>query len=347
MSHTSIDLNHRIEPTQLAARGSAQSWQEEMKLAIRDADELCRVLELPQEVADQARLAAGDFSLFAPRPYVARIESGNLDDPLLRQVLPVAAEREEIAGFVADPVADSAAELTPGLLHKYHGRVLLVTTGACAVHCRYCFRRHYPYAAVPKSADAWDEALQVIASDASINEVILSGGDPLTLVDETLAQLARRLEQIAHVKTLRIHTRLPIMIPQRVNDDLLDWLTQSRLVPYVVIHANHAAELDDAVADSIERLHLAGAAVLNQSVLLAGVNDSVEALEALSHRLIALRVQPYYLHQIDRVAGAAHFEVPLARGRAIVQQLRARLPGYAVPRFVQEQPGAEHKTVLM
>ncbi|MCG8583731.1 MAG: EF-P beta-lysylation protein EpmB [Pirellulales bacterium] len=324
----------------------AARWQEEMKRAIRDAAELCRVLSLPRELADEARRAAGDFPLFAPRPYVARMRRGDVHDPLLRQVLPIDAENTLAPGFVADPVADHAAEITPGLLHKYHGRVLLVTTGACAVHCRYCFRRHYPYAEVPKSVDAWEPAIDAIAGDASINEVILSGGDPLTLADETLGELVERLEQIEHLRVLRIHTRLPIMIPQRVDDALCDLLAGTRLVPYVVVHANHAAEIDEHVAAAIQRLQAAGAAVLNQSVLLAGVNDSVEALEELSRRLIELRVQPYYLHQLDRVDGAAHFEVPVERGKEILKALRERLPGYAVPRYVQEVPGAEGKTEI-
>ena len=346
MPTLSLQRDRRKTPVDLSTPAEARTWPAEMKRAIRDTGELCRVLELPSRWAERATQASADFSLFAPRPFVARMTPGDAADPLLRQVLPLADECAPVVDFVADPVADGAAELTPGLLHKYHGRVLLVTTGACAVHCRYCFRRHYPYDAVPKSAAAWDRALQQIARDTSIDEVILSGGDPLTLVDDTLAELVARIEQIEHVRTLRVHTRLPIMIPARVDDALLDWLAGSRLVPYVVIHANHAAELDDAVASSIERLLSAGVAVLNQTVLLAGVNDSADALEALSRRLVELRVQPYYLHQLDRVAGAAHFEVPLERGQAIVAQLRARLPGYAVPRYVQEQPGAEHKIVL-
>lgn len=318
-----------------------------MKLAIRDAGELCRVLELGDSLAEAARESAGDFPLFAPRPYVARMRRGDAADPLLRQVLPIAAEQQAVPGFVADPVGDAAAELVPGLLQKYHGRGLLVATGACAIHCRYCFRRHYPYAAVPKSAAAWDEAIDAISADPSIGEVILSGGDPLTLVDETLAALVARLDRIEHVRVLRIHTRLPIMIPQRVDNAFLAWLSGTRLVPYVVIHANHASEIDDDVAAAIARLSTAGAAVLNQAVLLRGVNDSADALEALSRRLIELRVQPYYLHQLDRVDGAAHFEVSIDKGKAIVAELRKRLPGYAVPRYVQELSGDESKAVIV
>ena len=346
MSTLSPPEQPSVHPNGQPAPLDSASWQQEMKRAIRDAGELCRVLKLPPEIAEQAAAASCAFPLFAPLPYVARMRRGDIADPLLRQVLPLDAETRREPGFVDDPVDDGAAELTPGLLHKYHGRVLLVTTGACAVHCRYCFRRHYPYAEVPKSAAAWDDALQAIAADATINEVILSGGDPLTLVDDTLAELTRRLAEIEHLRTLRVHTRLPIMIPSRVDERLLEWLTGSRLVPYMVIHANHAAELDDEVGRALDRLRGAGVALLNQSALLRGVNDSARALEALSHRLIELCVIPYYLNQLDRVSGAAHFEVPIAEGRRLIESLRARLPGYAVPSYVQDRPGVGHKVSL-
>ena len=223
---------------------------------------------------------------------------------------------------------------------------LAITTGACAIHCRYCFRRHYPYSESPKSPDDWQPAIDRIAADRSIDEVILSGGDPLTLVDGHLAELAARIARVGHVHRLRIHTRLPIVIPQRVTDELLDWLRGTRLTPIVVVHANHPQEIDDATAAALSRLVDAGIVVLNQSVLLHGVNDNAEALIGLSRRLVDLRVMPYYLHQLDRVRGAAHFEVPISRGVELIELLRRALPGYAVPRYVQELAGEPHKRVL-
>jgi EF-P beta-lysylation protein EpmB len=261
-------------------------------------------------------------------------------------VLPLAEEEADVPGFTADPLAESAAQWAPGLLKKYAGRVLMVTTGACAVHCRYCFRRHFPYQDAPRSLEGWSESMARIESDESIQEVLLSGGDPLTIVDETLAELANRLAEIPHLARIRIHTRLPIVIPQRVCDRLLAWLCGTRLRGIVVVHANHPAEIDDAVAAVLTRLVQAGVPVLNQSVLLRGVNDDWQTLYRLSQRLIDLGVMPYYLHQLDRVAGAAHFEVPEERGRAIIRELCARLPGYAVPRYVRETPGEPGKTPL-
>ena len=271
---------------------------------------------------------------------------GDSADPLLRQVLPLEAEAEAGAGFSQDPVGDRQASLSPGLLHKYEGRVLMVTTGACAVHCRYCFRRHFPYHETPRTPADWALALRQIAADSTIGEVILSGGDPLTLVDATLAELAERIAAIAHVRRLRVHTRLPVMIPERVTPELLQWLTGTRLAPVMVIHANHAAELQGSAAAAVRRIVSAGVPTLNQAVLLRGVNDSVEALAELSERLVDLGVMPYYLHQLDRVAGAAHLEVPVAEGLRIVEQLRQRLPGYAVPRYVREVAGQPYKTPL-
>ena len=328
------------------AETSAARWQHVLKRAIRDPIELCRLLELPLEYYSAAVEAARLFSVFAPRGYIARMQRGNPFDPLLRQVLPLAAEAESTSGFSRDPVGDGAATLTPGLLHKYYSRVLIVTTGACAVHCRYCFRRHFPYGESPRSAADWQPALRAIAADSTIREVLLSGGDPLTLVDSVLADLTSSIAAIDHVRRLRVHTRLPIMIPERIDDRLLEWLTGSRLTPVVVVHANHAAEIDFSVAAALGRLVDAGVPVLNQAVLLRGVNDSVEALAELCERLVDLRVMPYYLHQLDRVTGAAHFEVPVDEGLRLMADLRSRLPGYAVPRYVQEVAGEPHKVVL-
>lgn len=326
---------------------SETTWQAEIRQAVRDAGELCRRLELPLEWANRAVAGAGDFPVFVPPSYLARIRPGDPNDPLLRQVLPVEEETCVVPGFTVDPVGDSSATLRPGVLQKYSGRALLITTGACAVHCRYCFRRYFPYEETPHSTAAWDAALATIAAADSITEVILSGGDPLVLVDSRLALLVEKIAAIPHVARLRVHTRLPIVVPSRVTDELVALLTGTRLAPVMVIHANHAQELADDVASALEKLRRAGVMLLNQAVLLRGVNDSVEAQQLLNERLVALGAVPYYLHQLDRVTGAAHFEVPIDEGRKIIEALRKRLPGYMVPRYVQEVAGEVSKIVLM
>jgi EF-P beta-lysylation protein EpmB len=322
-------------------------WQAEIRAAIRSAAQLCERLQLPADLLPQAAAGESDFPVFVPPSYLARIEPGNPHDPLLRQVLPLANEGEVVPGFSQDPVGDMSAKLRAGVLQKYTGRALLVTTGACAVHCRYCFRRHFPYEEVPHSDAAWDAALAAISADPTISEIILSGGDPLMLVDTRLAFLANKIAAIPHVARLRVHTRLPIVVPSRVTAALIAWLTQTRLAPVVVVHANHARELSNDVAVAAERLRHAGVMLLNQAVLLRGVNDSVAAQQELAERLIEVGMLPYYLHQLDRVAGAAHYEVPVEEGRQIIAKLRSRLPGYMVPRYVQEISGEPNKTILL
>ena len=325
------------------------SWQRSLALAIRDPEMLLAELGLERDLGPGvlARLeAARSFPLLVPRSYLARMTPGDPRDPLLLQVLPRAEELDDPAGFVDDAVGDAAARVVPGLLHKYAGRALLIATGACAIHCRYCFRRHYPYGDEPKRLEDWQPALDYLASDRSIHEVLLSGGDPLLLNDDRLAWLVDRLAEIPHLRRLRIHTRLPVVLPDRVTAGLIDLLRATRLTPFVVIHANHARELVADAADAVRELVRAGISVLNQAVLLRGVNDSVDALAALCERLIDLGVLPYYLHQLDRVRGTSQFEVPVEEGRRLVAAVRARLPGYAVPEYVCEQPGEPHKTPL-
>jgi len=321
---------------------NSQDWRQAMQQAVREGADLCRRLKLPESLACSA--AGNSFPVFVPLEYLSRIIPGDPLDPLLLQVLPGAPESQPQPDFSADPLDESQAVLAPGLLHKYHGRALMITTGVCAVHCRYCFRREYPYAEA--GPHTWNTALERLTADDSIEEVLLSGGDPLTLSDSVLADLVERLASIKHLKRLRIHTRLPIVIPQRVNDDLLAWLTQSRLTPIVVVHANHPNEIDQPTAAALSKLKNAGVLTLNQSVLLRGVNDNATALIELSRRLINQGVAPYYLHQLDRVRGAAHFEVDPEIGRDLIGEMRAALPGYAVPRFVQEHPGEHSKRVL-
>lgn len=321
-------------------------WQQELARAITEPAELLRELVLDLALLPAARAAAARFPLRVPRGFVARMRQGDPDDPLLRQVLPLAAELSPVPGFVADPVDDQAARAAPGVLHKYHGRVLLIATGACAIHCRYCFRREFPYSENHAGGDSWRPALNYLSQDRSLREVILSGGDPLSLSDRRLGALLAELERIPHLERLRIHSRQPIVLPERVDDGLLDLLARTRLRPILVIHANHPREIDDTVRRVLERLAGIGVTLLNQSVLLRGVNDTVPTLVELSEVLFTARVLPYYLHLLDRVQGAAHYEVNETEASTIMEVLRQRLPGYLVPRLVREQPGQLAKTPL-
>jgi len=323
-------------------RAKAPRWQIELQQAVRDPAELLALLKLDAAAMPTLRRDGG-FELRVPRGFVARMRSGDPADPLLRQVLPLAAEDTAAPGFGVDPVGDLASSATPGLLHKYRGRVLLVATGACGVHCRYCFRRHFPYGDETPRGERRDDALDYIRNDDSISEVILSGGDPLTLTDHRLGALAKELAAIPHVRRLRIHTRQPIVLPERIDEVFLDWFAPLPVQKVVVVHANHAREIDASVAAAFAALRSAGAALFNQSVLLAGVNDDEGALADLSEALFAAGAIPYYLHMLDRVAGAAHFDVPTARARLLMAGLRARLPGYLVPRLVRETAGAPSK----
>lgn len=324
----------------------AGDWHRALAEAVREPTELLAGLDLPAELRDTAEQAARLFPLMVPRSYLARMRKGDVDDPLLRQVLPLGPELVDTPGFEIDAVGDASARKAPGLLHKYAGRALLIAAGACAVHCRYCFRRHFPYGQEPRRLDDWEPAFNAIAADESLHEILLSGGDPLMLTDARLSALVDRLESIPHVRRLRIHSRLPIVLPNRITPELLELLTQTRLTPIMVVHANHGNELVDDCASALRALVRGGITVLNQAVLLRGVNDSVEALTDLCERLADLGLIPYYLHQLDRVQGAAHFEVPEDRGRRLVEALRHRLPGYAVPRYVRELPGEPFKQPL-
>jgi EF-P beta-lysylation protein EpmB len=314
-----------------------------VRTAIRDGGELCRRLELPADYQEAAVRASRQFPVFAPRGFVAKMRRGDPQDPLLRQVLPLHEEGREAAGFTTDPVADLSSRESPGLLQKYSGRALMITTGACAIHCRYCFRRHFPYQEAPQGIEQWRAALEQLSADPTIDEIILSGGDPLMLVDQQLRRLVEQLALIPHLRRLRVHTRLPVVIPERVTDELVALLRENRLAPFVVIHANHPRELDESVNAALSLFADAGIPLLNQAVLLRGVNDQAATLVALCRRLLDARVLPYYLHQLDRVAGAAHFAVPVEQGREIMRQLRISLPGYAIPRYVQEVVGAAFK----
>ena len=318
-------------------------WQQQLADAVASPAELCSLLGLDPETAG---IAHSEFPLRVPRSFVRRMRHGDYHDPLLRQVLPIAAELQAMPGYDGDPLQEATAQRGGGLLQKYANRVLLIATGACGVHCRYCFRREYPYAASAGDGVRWQQALAAIAADASIEEVILSGGDPLSLSDARLEQLTTQLARIPHIRRLRIHTRQPIVLPARVDDGLCGWLQGLPWIPVIVLHANHANEIDAEVIAACSALRAAGATLLNQSVLLAGVNDSAAALASLSHSLWSAGVLPYYLHLLDRVRGASHFEVDESRARELHMQLLSALPGYLVPRLVREQPGAASKTPI-
>lgn len=321
-------------------------WQEQLADLVTDPQELLSLLGLDASRLDLAPDALKGFPLRVPRPYLARMRRGDPRDPLLLQVLPVGAELLEVPGYDTDPLQEQHANAVPGLLHKYAGRVLLITTQSCAIHCRYCFRRHFPYADNRPGRAQWQQALDYIAADPSISEVILSGGDPLATSNTYLQWLLEELGRIPHLQRLRLHTRLPLMLPDRVDRPLLDLLGAWQGQVVVVLHANHAQEFDGDVDAALARLRACGVQLLNQSVLLKGINDSVDVLCELSERLFAAGVLPYYLHQLDKVAGAAHFAVPDATALQLVAGVRGRLPGYLVPRLVREAAGDTAKAPL-
>ena len=315
----------------------AQDWRRELLDAVTDVSELLRLLGIEPSAVDAQDL--GDFPLRVPRPYVARMRRGDAHDPLLRQVLPTSRETEPSPGYVLDPLGEARAVLDSGILKKYRGRALVIAAGACAVHCRYCFRRHFPYQ--EHRQDSGFRSLDVLRDDDTIREVILSGGDPLMLTDGHLARLVGKVAGFDHVARIRIHTRLPVVIPQRVTPALIETLADTPQRVVLVLHFNHPNEIDAACATALA--HLDRVTLLNQSVLLAGVNDDVDTLARLSERLFEAGVMPYYVHMPDAVAGTAHFDVPEPRAIALHRELTARLPGYLVPQLVREVPGAAAK----
>lgn len=320
----------------------SNSWQHQLATAISDLDHLCQVLELEKsQLGPMAENAQRQFSLRVPQAFVDRIEKGNPNDPLLLQVLPQSIEMQPSPGYELDPLQESKASPVSGVLHKYESRALLTMTGACAVNCRYCFRRHYPYSERVPGISQWNAALDYVRSDLAINEVILSGGEPLLLKDEVLSTFIDKLEAIPHLNTLRIHTRMPIVIPDRLTDALVTRLTTSRLKVVMVLHSNHARELDDNVAQALSSLK--AICLLNQSVLLKGVNDSAKVLIDLSWRLHEIGVLPYYLHVLDPVEGAMHFDLPEEEAKSLMMKITEKLPGYLVPRLVREVPGMKSK----
>ena len=322
------------------------SWQSLLARSITDPRQLLNRLQLDPALLDGAIAASADFPLRVPEPYLQRMQPGNPDDPLLRQILPLGEELLEHPGFIMDPLGEKESNARPGIIHKYHGRLLLIVSGGCAVNCRYCFRRHFPYGDNNLSTEEWQQALDYIRQDQSIREVIYSGGDPLAATDKRLAWLTREIAAIAHVRRLRVHTRLPVVIPQRVTRELIDALCGTRLPVSMVLHCNHANEIDQPLGEAVQQLRQAGIMLLNQAVLLKGVNDTIEDLISLSETLGDHGVMPYYLHVLDHVKGAQHFHVDDRTAKQLVAEMVARLPGFLVPRLVRETAGETSKTAL-
>ncbi|MDH3325193.1 MAG: EF-P beta-lysylation protein EpmB [Gammaproteobacteria bacterium] len=320
------------------------SWQNQLSDAIKSPEALIKALNLPISLLPEIEKAHQLFPIRVPLSFISKMEKGNINDPLLKQVIPTSDELIKHANYTKDPVGDAAAEKTPGLLHKYFGRVLLTVTGACGIHCRYCFRRHFDYSASNPGKQNWLDCLEYIRNDESIFEVILSGGDPLSLSDQKLAQLVKQIAEIPHVRFLRIHTRQIVVLPDRVNDELLQWISNSRLKCIFVIHCNHPAEIAEDTTRALNKLQSVGVELFNQSVLLRGINDSCHTLEQLSLTLFESGVKPYYLHLLDKVEGASHFDTPEYMAREILDQLQQRLPGYLVPKLVREIAGIPYKS---
>ncbi|MGO1750787.1 MAG: EF-P beta-lysylation protein EpmB [Marinobacter sp.] len=324
-----------------------RSWQQLLSDSITSPRELLARLDLP---ADKwlAGAEAGHrlFQTRVPEPFLARMERGNAADPLLRQVLPLNLETGEAEGFVSDPLEEDGAIQTTGLIRKYRSRALLMVTGQCAINCRYCFRRHFPYDEQRLGPADRQRVLDTLTASPEINEVIFSGGDPLAVNDQLLSQWASAISSIPHIRRIRLHTRLPVVIPQRVCDSLLAWIANTPVQVVMVLHINHAAEIDHSTRQALNQLRSAGVTLLNQSVILRGVNDNADALENLSEALFEAGVLPYYLHAFDPVAGAQHFDVPDEEARLLVRELLSRLPGFLVPRLVREIPGKPAKTPI-
>lgn len=329
-------------PKALPLRQQAPPWQHDLRQAFSRPTELLAYLGLPTNTP----VREGDFGLRVPRSFAERMRKGDPADPLFLQVWPRPDEARWTPGYAEDAVGDLHKLHDGGLIHKYHGRALVIATGACAVHCRYCFRQHFPYSDALGTRDHWSAALKQIRTDTSLEEIILSGGDPLSLSDDKLAEFSDALENIAHVKRLRIHTRQPVVLPSRVDDRLLDWLARGRVCKVMVLHVNHPQELQGDLPPALARLRAIGVPLLNQAVLLRGINDRVDTLISLSTALFENGVLPYYLHMLDRVQGAAHFDVDESHARTLMRTLAEHLPGYLVPRLAREDAGAAAKTWL-
>ena len=326
-------------------RDSISSWQTSLAQGFASAKELLEYLQLPETLANQG--AELQFKTRVPRGFASLMEKRNRHDPLLLQVLPILEELSDKQDYVLDPLAETQFNPMPGLIHKYYGRILLTLTGACAINCRYCFRRHFPYEDNNPGSSGWTPVLQYIQNNPSITEVILSGGDPLMAKDTLLQSFLERLSTIPHIQTLRIHSRIPIVLPERIDESFQSLFASLPWHKVMVMHSNHPRELDERVAKACQRLKTSGFFLFNQSVLLKGVNNHAESLVQLSRRLFAIGVLPYYLHMLDKVQGASHFAVDENEVKRLYQQLQSSLPGYLVPKLAREEAGMAHKTLLV
>jgi len=336
-------LNRSITKTSIADRRPV--WQQQLRDAVSDISELERLLELPIGSLEPGANRPKVFPLLVPRGFIDRMRKGDPSDPLLRQVLPTPDEDNQQTGYCCDPLAEQRLARN-GSISKYPGRALLITTGACPVHCRYCFRREFPYPRHTASRDHWQPAIEAIRETPGVREVILSGGDPLSLGNRQLMRLIECIEALPKIETLRIHTRYPIVLPARIDDGLIEILEATRLKTVVVVHSNHPAEIDDSVAAAARSLKHGVDYILNQSVLLRDINDSVETLIQLSQRLLGLGIVPYYLHLLDRVSGTAHFDVDEEKAAALIAAMRRQAPGYLIPTLVRDQVGELSKTPI-
>lgn len=323
-----------------------QSWQQVLAESITDPEQLMASLGLNTTQHAINPTVLKQFSCRVPQPYFNRIEKNNPDDPLLKQVLPINQELEQTPGYSIDPLAEIQASPADGFLHKYHGRVLVPLTGACAINCRYCFRRHFDYGQHSLSPTRWQNLLDYLQDNPEISEVIFSGGDPLIIKDPNLQKLIDQISALPQISTLRLHTRLPIVIPQRITHHLINMLHQCRLNIVMVVHCNHANEIDDLVTQTMLKLKATGVTLLNQSVLLNDINDDAHSLIQLSHRLFSAGILPYYIHLLDKVQGAAHFDVKPEKALNLIESIRSKLPGYLVPRLAQEVPNQSSKQVI-
>ncbi len=352
MSSTNVysltrDYQNPVNQNLIQKADSISAWQSEYKAAICSLDELCHELDLniedlPVDYSTQQQV----FTLRVPHSYVQRMQKSDPHDPLLLQVLPNHLEQEIVSGFTKDPVGDLHSIKSSGLLKKYHGRALLLASSRCAIHCRYCFRRHFPYSEQNPRHDSWAKAMDELQKDQSINEIILSGGDPLVLSDHQLEKLVRKLETIQHITTLRIHTRLPVVIPNRINESLLSWMKNTRLKLIMVLHINHAQEINNELKNKLNMLVKLNCVLLNQSVLLSTINADTKSLLDLSRKLFSANIMPYYLHMLDKVAGAAHFEVSENDACSLMRSISKQLPGYLVPKLVREIEGETSKRII-
>ena len=325
---------------------SSTSWSQHLSQAITSLPELIKHLGLPKNLVEQGSEAHQSFKLLVPRPYLSRIEYGNPNDPLLLQILPSAAEMQTVLGYSKDPLQEADHNPQKAIVHKYKRRLLVITTGICAVNCRYCFRRHFPYGDNQLAQAEWQSVIDYLDAHPDVNEVILSGGDPLMMKDALLVKKVQQLEALPQIKRLRIHSRLPVVIPARVCDDMIDWITQSRLDIIMVWHINHANEMDEELAQAARKLKQAGVTLLNQGVLLKGINDSVDAQVTLSEAVFSAGIMPYYMFTLDPVEGAAHFDISIEDAQKLMGKVAAELPGYLVPKLAKEIPGQTSKTVF-